>query len=108
MFFIGSLSAGYYAVKRYNNKLAEEKGDIHRNWHHDPSFIKQNIPLYLTQVENRDQMLANVRYELILLLTKEKGYEGKVTVEFKLKDKEIADLFLDFHGKAISELTVNG
>lgn len=41
-------------------------------------------------------MVSNVKYELLLLLSKNEGYEGKVVIEFKLTDKNIDDLFLDF------------
>lgn len=52
-------------------------------------------------------MISNVNYELILLLTKELNYEGKLTVDFKLKEKDIDDLFLDFHGRSVASMYVN-
>lgn len=41
-------------------------------------------------------MLSKVRYELYLILTKGDSYEGKVTIQFHLGDKNIDELFLDF------------
>lgn len=38
----------------------------------------------------------SVKYELIMILSKGDIYGGKVTVEFKLGDKNLGDLFLDF------------
>ena len=47
-------------------------------------------------------MLSDVRYELYLVLGKDDTYEGRVIVDFNLTDKNIGDLYLDFHGLAIS------
>jgi|APCry1669189034_1035192.scaffolds.fasta_scaffold622847_1 hypothetical protein len=41
------------------------------------------------------------------MLSKKDTFEGKVNIEFQLSDKNIADLFLDFQGLAISELYIN-
>jgi hypothetical protein len=43
-----------------------------------------------------------------MMLSKKETFEGKVNIEFYLTDKNIGDLFLDFQGAAVSELTVNG
>ena len=53
-------------------------------------------------------MLSEVQYELLMILEKGESYSGKVKVIFNLKDKREDHLFLDFHGKAISEMKVNG
>ena len=37
-----------------------------------------------------------VKYDLIMILSKAETYTGKVTIEFKLNDKNLGDLFLDF------------
>ena len=44
---------------------------------------------------------------MFILLSKKEFYEGKVLISFRLNDKSIADLFLDFHGLSIKELIVN-
>jgi hypothetical protein len=49
----------------------------------------------------------SVSYELFIMLSKKDTFEGKVIIEFQLSDKNIADLFLDFQGLAISELIIN-
>jgi len=51
--------------------------------------------------------LDSVKYELFILLSKKEFYEGKVLISFRLTDKSIVDLFLDFHGLSIKELIVN-
>jgi hypothetical protein len=38
----------------------------------------------------------SLSYEVIIIMSKADIYEGKVTVEFKLGDKNLSDLFLDF------------
>jgi hypothetical protein len=40
----------------------------------------------------------SVKYKLIMILSKAETYGGKVTIEFKLGDKNLGDLFLDFQG----------
>ena len=65
---------------------------------YDPSFKIMNIPLHHSNAVLRDQMIeeGSVKYDLILLMSKAETYEGKLTVEFKLNDKNQGDLFLDF------------
>ncbi len=53
-------------------------------------------------------MISNVRYELFLILTKEDTYDGRVSVDFQLNDKNIGDLYLDFQGVSVAQLLVNG
>lgn len=69
-----------------------------------------NIPLHHSDALIRDQLLkeGSVKYELFMMLSKKDTFEGKVNIEFYMTDKNIGDLFLDFQGAAISELTVNG
>ena len=57
-----------------------------------------NIPLTHTNAVLRDQMIVegSVKYNLIIIMSKAETYEGKVTLEFKLGDKNLGDLFLDF------------
>ncbi len=43
-----------------------------------------------------------------MVLSKAETYTGKVTIEFKLTDKNLGELFLDFQGIAITKLVVNG
>ena len=52
-------------------------------------------------------MISKVRYELYLVLTKGDTYEGRVVVDFHLSDKNLGDLYLDYHGQAIAQLVVN-
>ena len=70
-------------------------------WHYDPSFKVMNIPLHHTNAVLRDQMIVedSVKYKLIMILSKAETYGGKVTIEFKLGDKNLGDLFLDFQGQ---------
>lgn len=42
-----------------------------------------------------------------MVLSKTETYQGKLKVDFRLNDKNEDALFLDFHGKAISDLTIN-
>jgi hypothetical protein len=57
-----------------------------------------NIPLHHTNAILRDQMLAedSVKYSIVMILSKAETYTGKVNIEFKLGDKNLGDLFLDF------------
>ena len=88
----GSLYTGYYFIKRYN-KSASNKG---LTWHYDTSYQTPNIPLYHKVAETRDKMISNVKYEVFLVLSKQDTYEGRLNLEFKLGDKSIDELFLDF------------
>lgn len=63
---------------------------------YDPQFSQQNIPLYHKQAKLRDQMISKLRYELFLILTKGECFEGRVTIDFYLSDKDKDELFLDF------------
>ena len=72
-------------------------------------FKVMNIPLHHTNAILREKMLEvnSVKYDLIILMSKSETYEGKVTIEFKLTDKNLGDLFLDFKGQSITSLEVN-
>jgi hypothetical protein len=61
-------------------------------------FKVMNIPLHHTNAILREKILEenSVKYDLIIVMSKSETYEGKVTIEFKLTDKNLGDLFLDF------------
>jgi len=92
---VGSLVSGYMYLKKVNNSVADQKTNDTK-FLHDIHFSQQNIPLYHKQAESRDKMISKVKYELFLILTKGDTYEGKITVQFSLGDKNIDELFLDF------------
>jgi len=48
-----------------------------------------------------------VKYELLFMMSKSENFEGRVNLTFKLTDKNLGDLFLDFQGQAISHLIIN-
>ena len=83
---------GYYTLKKYNSHSYLPPP----TWAYDTSFHQPNIPLLHQHTLTRDKMLSEVRYELTTVLGKEDTYYGKLKVEFKLSDKNIDDLFLDF------------
>jgi aminopeptidase N len=93
-------------LKKYNSSAHgnKESSDVS----YDPAFATQNIPLFLTEAETRLKMVSQVSYELILVLTKEESsYDGKVVIEFRLTDKDLSELTLDFHGKSFNNMYVN-
>ena len=49
-------------------------------------------------------MISEIQYNLTMILGKDETYEGKLKVSFRLTDKNIDDLFLDFQGKAICDM----
>jgi hypothetical protein len=74
------------------------------------------LPLYTTEAVKRDQLLSNVNYDLVLSLSKNSdSYEGRLKAKFHVaplgtgeKALSVKDLFLDFHGKSISQVRING
>lgn len=49
----------------------------------DPHFAQQNLPLYATEAATRDRILSNVKYDLVLALSKDSDtYHGKLKTEF--------------------------
>ena len=97
------LLGGYYVMNRLSKKDPQDR------WLMDPQFKVMNIPLHHTNAVLRDQMIeeGSVKYELIIVMSKSETYEGKVTLEFKLTDKNLGDLFLDFQGQSITRLEIN-
>src|SRR4051812_15085177 len=64
--------------------------------------------LLVAEAAERARRVSNVRYSLDPDLTaKSESYRGTLTAEFEAK-KDGAALFIDFTGKQIVELTLNG
>jgi aminopeptidase N len=89
----------------------------------DPYFHTPNLPLYHKEAIARDRILRNVNYELFLSLLPLKGgresqeccFDGKVNIQFYINSEsgvtrqEVRDdLFIDFHGEEIQEVSING
>lgn len=74
----------------------------------DPHFKAPNVPLYHEEANRRDVQLSNVKYDIIMVVGKNNTYSGKVTVKFNLDNKGLQEVFLDFHGTKVIELTING
>jgi hypothetical protein len=74
----GGLLAGYYGIKRYNSTVSDSKTGTF--WHYDTSFAQPNIPLYHKTTESRDKMLSDVKYDLLLMLTKNDNYAGRINI----------------------------
>jgi len=67
--------------------------------------------LYASEAIKRDELVSNVKYELIVKLFEEldNGFMGKLTIKFDLKQAyKAGELFLDFHGQAIADMQING
>ena len=75
----------------------------------DPGF-EDNVYLTWDEAKARAEIVSDVRYELILALAKGKSYYGKIKVSFHLENTDFKeeDLFLDFHGRSVRKLRVNG
>jgi len=78
----------------------------------DANFATQNIQLYSEEATKRDAMVSNVSYTLLLSLsdTLEGGYKGSYKIEFDIGEVPMTKepFFLDFQGKQISKVRVNG
>lgn len=74
----------------------------------DPAFDNPNAHhLSHNEAMERDRIIKRIlKYTLKLNLFKEDGYEGNLSIDLELNEKE--SVFLDFHGKAILWLKVNG
>jgi len=93
--------------------------EIDPNWEGftDP-FYKTNKYLSKIEAASRSELISDVNYTLALgLLKGGESFTGKVTIEFSLRQKGtvyVADgdnskcVFLDFKGKLISSIVVNG
>lgn len=53
-------------------------------------------------------MISKLRYELFLILTKGECFEGRVTIDFYMGEKDKDELFLDFQGVGVTDLLING
>lgn len=57
-------------------------------------------------INRAKSVLPGIHYKMYLNLNKGKSFNGMNDIEFELKDKE--NVFLDFAGKELSEISVNG
>ena len=75
----------------------------------DVEFQNPNIALYHLEAIVRDKLISNVRYELFLVLGKDSLYSGKVSINFNFSASKNPDeqLFIDFHGKKVTDLVIN-
>ena len=77
----------------------------------DEHFATQNLQLYSEEACFRDNLLSKVSYDLKLTLsdTLEQGYSGHLQISFDLSElPEDMPMFLDFQGKQISNIVLNG
>ena len=68
--------------------------------HEDPTY-ESNYYISLATAEYRDLHVADVAYKVDLSLPKGEWFGGKVEVSFRLLQKPVQDLFLDFRGVKI-------
>ena len=80
----------------------------------DPHFETQNLALYAEEAEYRVKLLAGsgVSYRLLITLSDsiKEGFSGVFEARFSLQERPTVEnpLFLDFQGKQISKLRING
>ena len=80
----------------------------------DRFFKSENIALYSTEAESRDQRISDVVYRLLLNLSdsEKTGYNGVIRMTFSLSrgfsNTKANPLFVDFQGQEISKLKING
>ena len=75
----------------------------------DPTY-SQEVPLTRTNSILRKKVVDNVSYDCTLVLNKGSSYSGEVTIQFDVKDMkdEGRTIFIDFRGKKVMEISVNG
>ena len=90
-------------VAANQNELEEFKGNapvLSRAKSCDEHFKTPNIQLYSNEAEERDQLLRNVEYTLLLKLSDNlvDGYSGSIKIKFDVTDVVGATnkLFIDF------------
>jgi aminopeptidase N len=78
-----------------------------QNWIKDSAFDKPNAH-HLTEQEAtlRESMLDVLDYNLDLQLTPDETYTGKVQIKINMKQQ--GQVFVDFYGQQVKDITVNG
>ena len=73
----------------------------------DSSFTKQNLPLSQKDAHARQLQISNVRYDLKIAIPAGKEYfRGHFNAKFDLVENK--DFFIDFQGREISHVQING
>ena len=77
----GTAALGYYGYRRY--RLTAKLLSLR-----DPDFKLQNLPLYHHEAIERDRLLSNVSYDLLLNLSDQIGdsplFMGRAKIQFHL------------------------
>lgn len=83
---------------------------LYFQWKYDTAFKKENISLYKTEAMRRSELVKDVKYHLFLSYGLKEEFRGALTTKFHLNttDFDPKELFLDFQGKAIAGVKVNG
>lgn len=97
-----TMLTGAYTYKKFSAPNPEFGGV-------DVEFQNPNVTLYNLEAIIRDKMVSNVRYELFLVLGKDSFYSGKVSIKFNFSASKNPEeqLFVDFHGKKVTDLVIN-
>lgn len=102
---IGVAALGAYGYRKYTHQSIK--------FAVDNLFKLENLPLYATEAFKRDKLISNVMYDLVISLSKDSDtYEGRLITKFFLNQEispsDMDALFLDFHGKRIFDVKING
>jgi aminopeptidase N len=105
-----ALGASLYFLRGSSKSEHQSSVPLYFQWNYDAAFKKENISLYKTEAMKRSQLISNVKYDLFLAYGLKNEFKGRIILKFKLnsEDFEDGDLFLDFHGKAIAGVKING
>ncbi|CDW91141.1 aminopeptidase n [Stylonychia lemnae] len=104
----GTAALGFYGFKKMHHsnemKLVSDK---------QFSQLSTQYPLQLNEAVFRERFLSNIQYDLVLNLHPKDSiyYSGRIKISFMVNEQviqeDLKNLFLDFHGQGISDMTVN-
>eukprot|EP00347_Sterkiella_histriomuscorum_P001356 403372348 len=107
---VGATALGYYGLKQMVSHTSLNENKQLKDEYFSESQVQ---PLYASEALIREKMLSNVSYELALNLEEKnsKTFSGRVKISFMVAEQankdDIDKLFLDFHGKSVSDMHIN-